>query len=284
MRMRPPDLSALADVISAGREEVTLVVADDGYREVVLNWLVAARSAGRADAVVCTLDDALHRHLESLGIPSARLPWDGSLPGLWETRTRLVRELLVRGTAVTHSDADAVWLRDPAPHIAAHPQADLIASQGTVWPVDALRTLGFVVCCGFFHLRATARSVQLLDEVLQVMAHDPGRDDQAALNRVLAARRAQWLLPPVEAELAVGGTPFWTYQDTVVGQAADGLMTAVLPHTSFQRLPAGGSPVVVHHLAPKDGLSKRAQLQASGAYVLPDGWSEACRPVVAGGW
>lgn len=263
-------LAVLAEALAAPERPVTLVFADRGYVEVLLNWLVAADVHGTRP-VVCALDDPLDQWLSRKGIPSVRVPWDGTVPGIWETRLRVLRHLLAEGVDLIHSDADAVWMEDPRPDVAAG--GDLVASQGTVWPPDALAAMGAVVCCGFFGLRATDGTRALLDDVWGRLGEDPIRDDQAALNRALAAAGATWTVtrPPVaRAEVAGHAVPLFDHD---LEGSASGISLRLLAHTRYQRVPLDHPAAVIHHLSEKTAESKRAELRAAGAYVLADDWA-----------
>ena len=51
-----------------------------------------------------------------------------------------------------HSDADAVWLKNPLISF-GKTAFDLLASQGTIWPLDVFEQWRFVLCCGFLGSR-----------------------------------------------------------------------------------------------------------------------------------
>ena len=54
--------------------------------------------------------------------------------------------LIACGIDFVHSDADAVWLRDPIPeYFGPGETADLVASQGTRHPPDVFGRWGFVL-------------------------------------------------------------------------------------------------------------------------------------------
>ena len=133
---------------------IIVTFVSEPYIPVGLNWLhTLSRLNTGADIRIITLDDAtktafpasvvLHRPLES-----------GGLAGLWIHRTNILRELLDQGFGVIHSDADAVWVRNPLPMMVAG-GTEMVFSQGTVWPPDVHARRGIVVCCGLFYMKST---------------------------------------------------------------------------------------------------------------------------------
>lgn len=79
-------------------------------------------------------------------------------------RHEILALLCRAGTDALYSDADTFWLKEPCEYC-KHLPADLIFSQGTVLPADACRAWGFVVCKGFFFVRASEGSEAFFQNV-----------------------------------------------------------------------------------------------------------------------
>jgi hypothetical protein len=62
-----------------------------------------------------------------------------------------------------NSDLGAVWLADPRPECFADTALDVVFSQGMYEP--AYVAWGFVLCCGFFALRANTASARFFATV-----------------------------------------------------------------------------------------------------------------------
>ena len=206
---------------------VTVVFGTMNYRARVAEWIEAAES-GACDhwCIVCA-DRALYDWLAKRGHGANAVEYHRLLPDapgldamalsappgkararimpvLMRMRSRLFLHLARSGRDFVHSDADAVWLRDPRPWLARHGGYDLLISQGTVFPSEQYRRHGFVVCAGFFLCRANRRTVGYFE---QVETH-AGADDQQRMNQVLLADpEGRWTAP--RAVPFVRGERFW---------------------------------------------------------------------------
>ena len=94
-------------------------------------------------------------------------------------RLKLFRVLIDQGFDFMHSDADAFWLRDPRPWLAEQTGYDLLCSQGTDRPGTQYRTHHIVLCAGFFHCRANARTRALWAHGRGALERLPKRPDSA---------------------------------------------------------------------------------------------------------
>lgn len=270
-------LLAAARERAAGRS-VIVSFANSGYADVLMNWLVALALQRVDNYLVIALDAELHAMLTAHRIPCVLSEFNGSLGDLWVERIRAFAALCDAGIDFIHSDVDALWLRDPRQAYLADSDADLIASQGTVWPADVHRQFGFVLCCGLFALRSSAASRQLLAELAADVALT--RDDQVSLNRLLVKRRIAWHVEPTDRYfltlgLTNGATRVLCSRSPIVGRSSDGLRVSVLPHHLFQRVPMpppyGGDPFVSHPLTAKDPQAKLAEFARLGClFVRPD--------------
>lgn len=232
---------------------VTFCNAD--YIPVAQNWLRALKEIGLAgSATVVSLDDATRDSFPPAGVLHRPLPANPrDFGALWSHRISVLRELLSSGQAIIHSDADAVWLRDPMPDIESCGTA-MVFSQGTIWPPDVHKRHGLVLCCGLFYLRPDPQVLVFLDAVDARMITD--RDDQMAVNRVAAAWIDAWEIhDPYEI-------PF--RQDRFIASrrpirarrskcAAGEISISVLPHHAYPRLldSVTDETVVAHPLSGK---------------------------------
>lgn len=246
-----------------------IAFADASYIPVARNWLLALRAIGLDEqATLVTLDDEVRR-----AFPAQRVmhrPIDGgNLEALWAHRIAVFRELLHAGEAFIHSDVDAVWLADPRGHIAGS-DADMVFSQGTIWPPDVHDRHRLVLCCGFFSLTPSERVMGFINAVAARLDED--RDDQAAVNRVISSVIEGWL---VEApyEIAFRDTSFIASPVPIraiprTDGNADWPTVAVLPHHIFPRLveKLTKEMVVAHPLSGKSCADKRAYLSRLGIW------------------
>lgn len=282
MRRRVPDVADIrassdALLVAAARERaasgrVVIAFADSRYADVLMNWLVALALQRVDNYLVIALDRELHALLTAHGIPSVLSQLNGTLGDLWVERIRVFAALCAAGIDFIHSDVDAIWLRDPRQAYFSNSDADLIASQGTVWPSDVHQRFGFVLCCGLFYLRSGAASQRLLAELGADVAMT--RDDQMSLNRLIARRGIVWQTAPADRYfLGNGATRLLCSKSLIAGRTPDGLRVAVLPQHLFQRLPLQlkEAPFVSHPLTPKEPQAKLAEFARIGClFVRPD--------------
>ncbi len=250
-----------------------IAFADSRYLTVLMNWLVALAASGIDNYLVVALDAPLATFLEERGIPVVLSELRGDLGSLWVRRIEVFAALCAAGIDFVHSDVDAVWLRDPRAAYLEPTAADLVISQGTVWPPDVHQQFGFVLCCGLFRLKSNAHSQRLLAELA---LHVTGtRDDQVSLNRLIARRAPRWQLEPKDVYYQeLQGQRFLCSRSVISASGSDGTGIALLPHHLFQRLPTASAerPYVLHPLTAKDPDAKLAQFAQCGCLLLRQDW------------
>ncbi|EAR50116.1 Acetyltransferase (isoleucine patch superfamily protein) [Oceanicola granulosus HTCC2516] len=241
-----------------------LTFSNAAYVPVTRNWLAHLATLGLAEqATVVTLDSGARTAFPVEQVLHRPAPEPG-LAGLWKHRMAVCQEILEAGEALIHSDADAIWLDDPRPRIAAC-GSEMVFSQGTVWPYDIHERLRLVLCCGFFYLAPTSRVRTLMDQVLQRLDTDGG-EDQEAVNRVVAETIGGW---DVEEpyEIAFRDTTFRASRRPIHARP-DPSLVAVLPHHAFPRRleEVTREVVVAHPFSEKTGAGTRARLAALGLW------------------
>lgn len=245
-----------------------------GYIDVTANWLAFVAKLGlTAHVRIVTLDDASRD-----AFPAAltvHAPLDTTdLGGLWVHRIQVIGRFLAAGYDVVHSDSDAVWLRDPLPFMASC-SADMVFSQGTVWPPDVHARHGLVLCCGLFRLTACDGVRAFMRAVEARVAAD--RDDQVSINRLLDEAGVRWRID-TPYRIPFRDTAFTASRSVIRAAAGDGPSVAVLPHHLFPRLvdcvdgtsivdAADGEVMVAHPLSGKTRAEKQAVLSALGLWA-----------------
>lgn len=247
---------------------VTFCNAD--YIPVAENWLRALRAINMdRHAIVVALDKGARDAFSTDCVLYRPLPPNAQdLSALWLHRIAVLREILSTGDAVIHSDSDAVWLRNPIPDI-EHCGSSIVFSQGTVWPKDVHRVHGLVLCCGFFYLAPNPDVLEFLEEVACRVELD--RDDQIAVNRIVAERVGHWEIedpyeiPFKDSRFIASRKPIRT---RVAGKDGGEVGLAVLPHHAYPRLvdEISEETVVAHPLLGKTLDEKVACLSQLGIW------------------
>ena len=166
------------------------------------------------------------------------------LSGLWKFRVQILRELLSETHGIIHSDSDAVWIRDPWPSIESC-GADMVFSQGTIWPPDVHARHGIVVCCGLFYLKNT-NAVRLFMEQLEAKVM-VDKDDQVSVNRLLDEGGGKWSVTEPYT-IPFRNTRFIASHRPITSTGNFPASVAILPHHQFPRLmDAPDADVIVAH-------------------------------------
>jgi hypothetical protein len=244
-------------------EPLIVTFSDARYLPLLGIWLDKLQRLGLRRIRIYGLDSATLAWCRERGVDAAQLPWQGDLRELWVKRIGVFRALLAAGEEFIHSDADAIWLRNPLEEGSARDlRDDLLFSQGTVWPPDVHQRWGFVLCCGWFWARPTTL-VHAFFEALEREVRTIG-DDQICVNRLLAAAGAAWQHSGrSDYQLAFQDRPIhcWSAPIRATFQAGP-LTVALLPHGEFQRLPEPTDRAVVkHYLTPKNCEQKLITLR-----------------------
>ena len=250
-------------------EPLIVTFADSRYLPLLAIWLDRLQRLKLRRIRIYGLDPATLAWCRERGVDAAELQWQGDLRELWVRRIGVFRALLDSGEEFIHSDADAIWLRNPLEEGSAHGlQEDLIFSQGTVWPPDVHERWGFVLCCGWFWARPTSLARSFF-EALEKDVRTTG-DDQISVNRVLSAAGMRWQhAGRGDYQLPFHDRPVqcWIAPNRATLAAAP-FGVALLPHAEFQRLPeASDRAVVKHYLTPKNCEQKLDVLRRCG--VIP---------------
>jgi hypothetical protein len=221
-----------------------LVFANYSYLDVLENWLAAMMRIGVDNFLIISLDEELHYHLQKKKIDSLLRPCELDLGKLWIHRVDVILELLEEGYDIIHSDADAIWLKDPRQFLQTLPQ-DMVFSEGTIWPPDVQKKWGFVLCCGFFVMRSNQQTIGFAKRLAHRVRED--KDDQVSCNRMLLEEGLIWDTPRETYMLSFRGYDFICSHECITGKTKT-LSTVLLPHSKFQRIAEPSKDAYVKHL------------------------------------
>jgi hypothetical protein len=183
----------LKDLVARGyvRSEVVLLVLTVGYEETFRLWLGSQGAPSKKDILIVACDEKSFGFYKNEGFTTLSTKTDGTREDLWRLRTEVFAELSQLGVDFFHTDADAIWRKDPREYCRAQ-IADLVVSQGTICPKETCRAWGFVLCCGFFYARATKNTAAILQKAAEHCDSMLKAHDQVALNTVLLEAGCNW--------------------------------------------------------------------------------------------
>ena len=249
---------------AADAAPLVIAFCDSAYLPLLQLWVGQVLALGVRALRIFGLDAATVDWCGSAGVDAEPMEWNGDLRTLWIQRMRVFSRLAAQGVDFIHSDIDAIWLRNPiTPGGVREDGAQLLFSQGTVWPPDVHERWGFVLCCGWFRARPSVQT----REFFQALEADVERtgDDQVSVNRLLLARGLRWETPQGQAyRLPFRNQQVHCWTGLRRGQLG-GLGVGLLPHREFQRLPEEFAQAAVkHYLTPKNCPQKLQVLRTLG--------------------
>lgn len=253
---------------------VVLQVLSEGYIEIEQNFVYQMEkhsSLTRDHLYMLCVDDASAERIESaLGIRCVRLnlgkSWNRG--AVWMLRVKINRCLLLAGTNVIVSDADAVWLNDPFEDMKRLGVSNSnIVGQRDLRPRDVSEYWGVTLCFGFVFFRAGGVTMsRVLDTTATIVKKN--HDDQKALNLALFALGLVW---DEEGDMACQsstgiGTGF-------IGDNDESFVVSLLPHSTYPRWceysPVSNSTVVAHCLSTIKGKGMSSWMRRVGAWHDP---------------
>lgn len=240
-----------------GDTPVTIVVATYRYRRLVDSWIDHARRARCEHYRIVCMDEHLRAHLRDRGeVQRAVLFWDAMpeltptdvdtigdprhrLAALTKLRTKLFERLAELGCDFVHSDADALWLRDPRPWLLGQKHFDLLFSQATTRPNSHLEKYRFTLCAGFFFARSNERTLAYFRAADALAEFMPS--DQRRMNVLLLEDPSpDWrIVRPQLAFARAPAGPRRIWRQPLRGERSNALATRVLRHPRTRMLAAG---------------------------------------------
>ena len=230
--------------LKKSRNPLIILFANYNYIHVLDNWIAASSLIGVTNYLIISLDKKLYRHLVNKKVSTILRPCELDLGKLWIHRIDVIAELMKKGNNIIHTDADAVWLKNPMPYLNKI-KSDIIFSQGTHWPNNVHAKWGFVLCCGFFYLKNTVNTMKFIEKLVKQVRKD--KDDQVSCNNILLEDGVEWSIPKNTYTLSFRGSEFLCSKEILLGKTSS-LEIALLPHEKFQRIPEISNEVYVKHL------------------------------------
>jgi hypothetical protein len=172
-------------------------------------WFTNIKQVGIPNFLVVALDDDIESFCKSKGVPVYRRDPDEGIDNIAKTggnhavsglKFRVLREFLQLGYSILLSDIDIIFLRNPFNHlyrdsdvesmsdghnnITAYGFNDVFDEPSMGWARYAHTMRIWVYNSGFFYIRPTIPSIELLDRVAYRLSHEKAWD-QAVFNEEL---------------------------------------------------------------------------------------------------
>eukprot|EP00731_Ephydatia_muelleri_P031958 Em0023g465a len=268
--------------------QVSVVLANARYEEVVVNWLAAAAHARPPlqDVIVVALDRELHSFLLSKEINVVYLPivsmidmsykFPKSFSSIMMLRLGVMRIINHLGYHVAMYDADAIVLRNPQPLFDAHPDADIISSSGE-FPQFLLEqwNVNSTLCIGAVLVKSNERTEQYWETMASIHLMVPWQNtnDQYRLNFALQSLGIRWGVD----------------DDVQVGICQNGLKVAVLPNSLACRgikncHPEERAQYYIWHAGFRTEEGKVDGAKRGNAWFLRERWKDVERHLVGYEW
>jgi len=223
---------------------IIVAFANIAYRDVIVNWIFAMEKLKITNFVIICLDKELEVYLKKIDIPTLFCPCENNLNTLWVHRIIVIQKILSLGYHVIHSDADAVWIKNPIPTFIENQPFDLIFSQGTIWPLDVYNTWKLVLCCGFFYVKSNPKTLAFFIE-LKTQVEIEG-DDQLSLNRLLFKKIKKWKIK--DSYNLTYNKKIFKCSPHIMTAKTETMQIACLPHLKFQRIKEDYSGIYIKHI------------------------------------
>lgn len=204
-----PRLAKILEEVAV-RKEVIVALANSNVKAMLEVWFTNIKRAGIKNYLVVALDDAIFDFCKSNEVPVYKRDPDDVVDSIGKTggnhkvsglKFRILREFLQLGYSVLLSDVDIVYLQNPFDYLhrdsdvesmtdghdnmTAYGYNDVFDEPAMGWARFAHTMRIWVYNSGFFYIRPTIPSIELLDRVADRLSREPNSWDQAVFNEEL---------------------------------------------------------------------------------------------------
>ncbi|XP_040998591.1 arabinosyltransferase RRA3-like [Juglans microcarpa x Juglans regia] len=203
-----PRLAKILEEVAL-RKELIVALANSNVQAMLEVWFTSIKKVGISNYLVVALDDHIEHFCKSNGVPVYKRDPDEGIDSVAKTggnhavsglKFRILREFLQLGYSVLLSDVDIVYLQNPFDYIyrdsdvesmsdghnnmTAYGFNDVFDEPAMGWARYAHTMRIWVYNSGFFYIRPTKPSIELLDRVADRLSRDK-LWDQAVFNEEL---------------------------------------------------------------------------------------------------
>ncbi|KAJ7966730.1 Glycosyltransferase [Quillaja saponaria] len=204
-----PRLAKILEEVAV-QKELIVALANNNVKEMLELWFTNIKRVGIPNYLVVALDDRIEEFCKSNDVPVYKRDRDEGIDTIAKTgsnhavsglKFRILREFLQLGYSVLLSDVDIVYLQNPFDHLyrdsdvesmsdghnnmTAYGFNDVFDEPAMGWARYAHTMRIWVYNSGFFYIRPTLPSIELLDRVSDRLYREPKSWDQAVFNEVL---------------------------------------------------------------------------------------------------
>ncbi|KAF7137840.1 hypothetical protein RHSIM_Rhsim07G0031500 [Rhododendron simsii] len=204
-----PRLAKLLKKVAV-RKELIVALANSNVQSMLEVWYTSIKKVGIPNYLVVALDDGIANFCQSNSVPFYKRDPNEGIDSIAKTGTnhavsglkfRILREFLQLGYSILLSDVDIVYLQNPFDHLrrdsdvesmsdghnnmTAYGYNDVFDEPAMGWARYAHTMRIWVYNSGFFYIRPTIPSIELLDRVAERLSRPPPAWDQAVFNEEL---------------------------------------------------------------------------------------------------
>nr|XP_023874785.1 arabinosyltransferase RRA3-like [Quercus suber]POE83088.1 arabinosyltransferase rra3 [Quercus suber] len=204
-----PRLAKILEKVAVQRELI-VALANSNVKDMLEVWFTNIKRVGIPNYLVIALDEEIAKFCESKDVPVYKRDPDEGIDSVARTggnhavsglKFRILREFLQLGYSVLLSDVDIVYLQNPFHYLyrdsdvesmtdghnnmTAYGYNDVFDEPAMGWARYAHTMRIWVYNSGFFYIRPTIPSIELLDRVASRLSQEPHSWDQAVFNEEL---------------------------------------------------------------------------------------------------
>nr|DAD21735.1 TPA_asm: hypothetical protein HUJ06_023198 [Nelumbo nucifera] len=204
-----PRLAKMLEKVAV-RKELIVALANSNVKGMLELWFTSIKKVGIPNYLVVALDDEIENFCNSNVVPVYKRDPDEGIDSIARTggnhavsglKFRILREFLQLGYSVLLSDVDIIYLQNPFDHLyrdsdvesmtdghnnmTAYGYNDVFDEPAMGWARYAHTMRIWVYNSGFFYIRPTIPSIELLDRVADRLSRQPNAWDQAVFNEEL---------------------------------------------------------------------------------------------------
>lgn len=130
--------------------------------------------------LVVALDTDAHTYLNSKKINTILIKYNKTINGnFWRFRSNIINAIFkIAKKDLIHTDSDCIWIKNIIPLINNMNDYNVVAQIEFGHPFSISNVHGFIMCCGFYKLTYSNKTIELIDKTMEQWIDD----DQVSFN------------------------------------------------------------------------------------------------------